>query len=82
MLNRENINLLTIILIAFSFICIGGTLYDLHTSQDMHMSQPLFWPLAIGFSSAGGALLLGLLLKFALPDELMTEMQNIKKYKI
>lgn len=82
MLSRTNINLITIILIAFSFICIGGTFYDLHTSQDMHMQQPLFWPFAIGFSSAGGSLLLGLFLKTILPTELLSEMRAIKKYKI
>ena len=82
MLSRKNVNLLTIILIAMSFICIGGTFYDLNNSQDMHMKQPLFWPLAIGFSSAGGALLLGLVLKTLLPTELMDEMQTIKKFKI
>jgi hypothetical protein len=82
MLSRKNVNLLTIILISISFICLGGTFYDLHSSQGMHMKQPLFWPLAIGFSSAGGGLLLGLLLKIALPEELMLEMRSIKKFKI
>jgi len=82
MLSRENVNLLTIILIAMSFICIGGVFYDLSNSQDMHMRQPLFWPLAIGFSSAGGSLMIGLLLKHFLPIEIMEEMRSIKKYKI
>lgn len=82
MLSRKNVNLLTIILIAMSFICIGGVFYDLSNSQDMHMRQPLFWPLAIGFSSAGGALMIGLLLKHFLPFEIMEEMRSIKKYKI
>lgn len=82
MLSRTNINLITIILISLSFICIGGAFYDLHTSQDMHMQQPLFWPVAIGFSSAGGAILLGLFIKTFLPTELLNEMHDIKKYKI
>lgn len=82
MLSRKIVNLLTIILIAMSFICIGGVFNDLSNSQDMHMRQPLFWPLAIGFSSAGGGLILGLVLKHFLPFELIEEMRNIKKYKI
>jgi hypothetical protein len=82
MLSIQNINLLTIILLAMSFICIGGVFYDLSSSQDMHMRQPLFWPLAIGFSSGGGSIIIGLLLKHLLPTELMDEMRSIKKYKI
>jgi len=82
MLGRVDVHLLNIELIALSFICIGGVFNDLSNSQDMHMRQPLFWPLAIGFSSAGGGLMIGLFLKHFLPFELMEEMRSIKKYKI
>lgn len=80
-MTAENINLLTIILIALSFICIGGTLYDLNTHQKYH-TQPLFWSLAIAFSTAGGSIILGLFLKHLLPSNLMKEMIDIKQYKV
>jgi hypothetical protein len=65
-----------------SFILIGGALFELSNSQDSIDNQPLFWPLAVGFSSAGGAIIIGLFLKHLLPDAIMNEMINIKKYKI
>ena len=82
-MTAENINLLTIILIALSFICIGGTLYDLNAHQkNNRYQQALYWPLAIGFSTAGGSIILGLFLKHLLPSNLMKEMIDIKQYKV
>ena len=79
MLSRSNVNLITVILIALSFICLGGTFYDLHNSQDINTRHPLLWPLAIGFSSAGGGLLIGMIIKTILPGEILSVMNNIKK---
>jgi hypothetical protein len=81
-MDQENINLVTIILISLSFIFIGGTLYELNSNQNTKYKQPLLWPLAIGFSSAGGTIIIGLFLKHCLPYELMDQMKNIKNYKL
>jgi hypothetical protein len=79
----ESINLLTIILISLSFICIGGTLYDLNTHQkNQQYQQSLYWPLAIGFSTAGGSVILGLFLKHFLPSHILNEMIDIKQYRV
>lgn len=82
MINAHTVNLITIILISLSFICIGGVFNELYKNTDMSVSQPLLWPLAMGFSSAGGCLIIGLLLKHLLPVEIMDEMIDIKSYKI
>jgi uncharacterized membrane protein len=82
MLSKKNVNLLTIIIMAFIFIFVGGVLYDLSNNQESHTTQPLYWPLAIGFSSAGGAILIGLFLRTLLPVELLQEMRDLKNHKI
>jgi uncharacterized membrane protein len=82
MLSKKNVNLLTIIIIAFIFIFIGGVLFDLSNNQESHTTQPLYWPLAIGFSSSGGALLIGIFLRTLLPFELLQEIQELKTYII
>ena len=82
-MNAKSINLLTVILISLSFICIGGTLYDLNTHQkNNRYQQSLSWPLAIGFSTAGGSVILGLFLKHFLPLNILNEMIDIKQYKV
>jgi hypothetical protein len=82
MVNAHTVNLITIILISLSFICIGGVLYELYKNIERHTYQPLLWPLAMGFSSAGGCILVGLILKHLLPSDIMDEMRHIKSYKI
>jgi hypothetical protein len=76
----HNINLVIIILISMIFIVIGGALYDLHLSQGPYDNQPLFWPTAVGFSSVGVAILLGLILRFVLPSEILKEMKEITQF--
>jgi len=70
----------TIIILAISFLCVGGAFYDLATKN--YMYQPLFWPLATGFSTAGGTILIGLILKHTLPTDIIQELLYIKGHKI
>lgn len=82
MITAHTVNLITIILISLSFICIGGVFNELYKNENTATSKPLLWPLAMGFSSAGGCIIIGLILKHLLPDEIMAEMIDIKSYKI
>ena len=76
------INLITIILLSISLMFIGCAFYDLNSSGDAYDHNPIYWPLALGFTSTSSVILLGLIFKYLMPDDLMNEMQTIKQYKI
>ena len=81
MMTQKNVNMLIIIILAMIFITIGGTFYDVHSHLQMHEREPILWSLAIGFSSAGGALILGLIVRHFVPNDVMCEMRNIRSYR-
>lgn len=82
MLTQENINLITVIILAMVFMTIGGIFYDIHSHLPLHEREPIYWPMSIGFSSAGGALIIGLLMKTLLPIDLFNDMKSITNFKI
>jgi amino acid transporter len=81
MMTQKNVNLLVIIILAMIFITIGGIFYDVHSHLQLYEREPILWPLAIGFSTAGGALILGLMLRHFVPVDVMNEMRNIRAYR-
>ena len=80
MLTQKNVNLLIVIVLSMIFITVAGIFYDVHSHLPLHEREPILWPLAIGFSSAGGGLILGLILRHVVPLEVIREMKNIREY--
>jgi len=74
----HNIKLVTYVLLAISFMCIGSTFNNLNAQNALCDRNPLYWPLGIGFASLGGSIILGIIFKHMMPHDLYTEMDNIK----
>jgi hypothetical protein len=75
---RENIKFVTYIILAISFMCIGALFNSLNSYDDVYDRNPLYWPLAIGFASMGGRIILGIVFKYVMPQQLFIELDKIK----
>ena len=82
MLTQENVHLISIILISMGLIFIGGALFYQHSVLPIHERNPVFWALAIALASGGGSVLVGLIMKNILPEDLIKQMKNYKESKI
>jgi hypothetical protein len=74
-----NIHLITVILIAIGLIFLGGSLFYIHSTQQSHERNPIFWALAIALASGGGSILINLIFKTVLPlqiSQIMRELTN------
>jgi len=79
-MNRDTAILLTTIIIALILINIGGIFFDIHNNLPYKYNEPIYWPLAIGFSSAGGILIVRLILRTLLPNVIYLNMKDINEY--
>lgn len=79
-MNRETSILITTIIISLILINIGGIFFDIHNNLPCKYNEPIYWPLAIGFSSAGGILIVRLILRSILPNEIYSNMKYINDY--
>jgi hypothetical protein len=80
-MNKNTVVLLTTIVIALILINLGGVFFDIHNNLPYKYNEPIYWPLAIGFSSAGGILIVRLILRTILPPTLYLNMKDINEYK-
>lgn len=80
-MNNNTVILLTTIIIALILINIGGIFFDIHNNLPYKYNEPIYWPLAIGFSSAGGILIVRLILRTLLPSSIYLNMRDITDYK-
>lgn len=80
-MNKNTVVLLTTIVIALILINLGGVFFDIHNNLPYKHNEPIYWPLAIGFSSAGGILIVRLILRTILPPTLYLNMKDINEYK-
>jgi hypothetical protein len=79
-MNKKTTILLTTIIIALILITIGGIFFDIHNNLPYQHNEPIYWPLAIGFSSAGGVLIVRLILRSILPNDIYMNMRAISEY--
>ena len=79
-MKKETTILLTTIVIALILINIGGIFFDIHNNIPYRYNEPIYWPLAIGFSSAGGLLIIRLILRSILPRDIYLNMRDISEY--
>lgn len=79
-MKKETTILLTTIVISLILINIGGIFFDIHNNLPYIYNEPIYWPLAIGFSSAGGLLIVRLILKNILPRDIYLNMRDISEY--
>jgi len=79
-MNKDTVLLLTTIVIALILINIGGMFFDIHNNLPYKYNEPIYWPLAIGFSSAGGILIVRLILRTILPSVIYLNMKDINEY--
>lgn len=70
-ITEKNINIATVVVLCFIFIMIGGIFFDLHEHTPAYKRSPLYWPIAIAFSSAGGTTLFGMFLTVVMPINLL-----------
>ena len=78
MISKQTVLTIIVICISFIFINISGILYDIYDHTIPEKKNPLFWSLAIAFSSAGGVILLRLVTKKLLLENIINHMDNIK----
>lgn len=74
----HTVKLATYVLLALSFMCIGATFNNLNSHDELADRNPAYWPLAIGFASLGGSIILGIVFKYIFPSDLYKEMNEIK----
>lgn len=82
MLTQANIHLISIIFISMGLIFIGGALFYQHSTLPIHERNPMFWALAIALASGGGSVLVGMIMKHILPEDLIKQMKQYKEIKI
>jgi hypothetical protein len=80
-LTNNNINLISIILIAIGLIILGGSLFYLHNAMPQTKKNPLLWALSFGLASTGGSIIISLILKHILPYDFNILIKNLKKSK-
>ena len=78
MISKQTVLTIIVICISFIFINISGILYDIYDHTIPEYKNPFFWSLAIAFSSAGGIILLRLVTKKLLPENIISHMDNIR----
>ena len=74
----NNIALITIIIISLTLINIGCAFFDIHSNIPYKYNSPIYWPLAIGFSSIGGIILTNIIIKYIIPDSIYKNINIIK----
>jgi len=79
-MNKDTVLLLTTIVIALILINIGGMFFDIHNNLPYKYNEPIYWPLAIGFSSACVILIFRLILRTILPSFIYLNMKDINEY--
>lgn len=75
---NNNVNLITTIIVALILINIGCMFFDINSNVPYQHNEPIYWPLAIGFSSTGGFIIVNLLLKYIIPSDIWNNIKYIK----
>ncbi len=76
---QKFINSITIIVISIIFMLCAGIFLYLHESEELENKFPLYFAAGIILASWGANILFHMFIKNVLPDELYTEINNIKK---
>ena len=76
---NKNILLIVTIIISLIFMNIGSIFFDIHNNLPCEYNEPIYWPLAIGFSSLGGIILVRLILYKIIPTDIWKNINNIKQ---
>jgi len=75
---NKNIRLITTILIALILVNLGSLFFDINSNTPYKYNEPIYWPLAIGFSSMGGIIIVNLILKCLIPSDIWDEIRLIR----
>ena len=75
---NKNSKLIITIIVALILINLGRICFDINSNVPYKYNEPIYWPLAIGFSSIGGFIIVNLILKNILPEEIWAEIKLIK----
>lgn len=77
-ITKKDVNTATVVILCFVFIMIGGIFYDIHEHTPAYRRSPIYWPIAIAFSSAGGTTLFGMLLPLVMPQDILSAIQSFQ----
>ena len=82
MLTKKTLTIITIVIICLTFMIMSGIFYHLDQHYKDKPYSFMYWPLAIGFGSFSGSVLMNLIFKNILPTDIRNEMINISDNSI
>lgn len=75
---NKKIGLVIVILLAMSFICLGGAFLYKHSQAPMEVRNPLYFAMGVAFAGAGGSIISGLAQAVLVPHHIRSHINDIK----